>query len=343
MKMKDVAALLGVSRQTVSAVLNGKEWVSEETRRRVLETIDEHGYTPNPHAVSLAGKSAPLIGVVLRDISNMFYTQLAMGIESVTRSEGYDILYYNTFENHDYEVEAVHSLLSYRVSGVIISPIILGMDLSHLWKLWRSGTPFVSIDKIPSLINHSISFENERAAYDATRYLIGRGHRRLAFLGGPESSISAQARLMGHKSCLLDHGIAINGKWIAGAGTDEAQRNAAAHKVLDDPARRPTAVLCFNDLVAINVYKAAHALHLHIPNDLSVMGFDDIEMASLLGPPLTTMRLDSYRAGAEAARIVMESINRNYAPASEIKQIEYAPELIERESVKQIAQPGICG
>src|SRR5690606_6584775 len=146
MNMKDLAKLLGVSRQTVSAVLNGKEWVSQETRDRVMKAIREYNYAPNQHAVSLTGKGTKLLGVVLRDISNPFYTQIAMGIENVARKSGYSILYHNTFENHDHEVDAVRSLISFRVSGLIISPIQLGVDLSHLRHVASLGIPIVSID-----------------------------------------------------------------------------------------------------------------------------------------------------------------------------------------------------
>lgn len=336
MNMSDVARIAGVSRQTVSAVLNNRPWVSEETRQRILDIIREHNYAPNQHAVTLKGKATNLLGVVLGDLSNPFFTQVALGIESVARSHQYGILYHNTFEYHDYEVAAIRSLVAYRVAGIIISPIIVGADLSHLWQVHTGGTPIVSLDKIPGFTTPAISFADEEGAYAATRYLIECGHRRIAFLGGPTSSASARARLMGFRSCMVDHGVPIAPRLVAGAGTSEDDRAAAARALLMEPAERPTAILCFNDRVALTVYKIAHELQIRIPEDLSVMGFDDIELASVLGPPLTTMRLDAYGAGAEAASLVLAQIRGEASEAR--KDVRFPAQLVKRQSVAVLAE-----
>ncbi len=330
MNMKDLAKLLGVSRQTVSAVLNNKDWVSQETRERVLKAIREYNYAPNQHAVSLTGKGTKLLGVVLRDISNPFYTQIAMGIESVARASGYSILYHNTFENHDYEVDAIRSLVSFRVSGIIISPIQLGVDLSHLQHVSSLGIPIVSIDKLPDIQCHSISFADRDAAFKATCYLADRGHNKIAFIKGPESAASAKERLLGFTDCVEKRSLNLKDEWLVDPGTTEKGRHDAIFKLLKDASSRPTAVFCFNDLLAVSVYKAAHELGIRIPQDLSVVGFDDIEIASLLGPPLTTVRTDSYKVGEEAARLIMTDLKGS---DEESKDIRHTPELIERNSV----------
>ena len=336
MNMKDLARLLGVSRQTVSAVLNGKDWVSQETRERVLQAIREHNYAPNQHAVSLTGKGTRLLGVVLRDISNPFYTQIAMGIESVARASGYSILYHNTFEKHDYEVEAIRSLLAFRVSGIIISPIQIGVDLSHLKHVAELNIPVVSIDKVPGIDTHSISFANQEAALEATNYLAEQGHRKIAFLKGPELVASARERLAGFMACAEQRGLEVADSWLVDPGTTEAEREKAIYQLLKDPANRPTAVFCFNDLLAVSVYKAAHELQIRIPQELSVVGFDDIAIASLLGPPLTTVRIDSYRVGVEAARRVMAEIQGD---SPNTRQITHTPTLVRRKSVAAVAAP----
>lgn len=330
MNMKDLAKLLGVSRQTVSAVLNGKDWVSQETRERVLKAIREHNYAPNQHAVSLTGKGSRLLGVVLRDISNPFYTQIAMGIESVARASGYSILYHNTFENHNYEVDAIRSLISFRVSGVIISPIQLGVDLSHLQHVASLGIPMVSIDKVPDVNCHSISFANQEAAYEATCFLADQGHTEIAFIKGPESVATAKERLAGFKACSQKRRLPVPEEWMVDPGTTEEERHNAIYKLLEDPARRPTAIFCFNDLLAVSVYKAAHELQIRIPDDLSVVGFDDIAIASLLGPPLTTVRTDSYRVGVEAAKVVLSELQGS---VDSHKEIRHTPKLVARSSV----------
>lgn len=330
MNMKELAKILGVSRQTVSAVLNGKTWVSSDTRDRVLTAIRQYNYMPNQHAVSLTGKGIKLLGVVLRDISNPFYTQIAMGIESVARSQGYSILYHNTFEKHDYEVEAIRSLISFRVSGIIVSPIQLGVDLTHLAHVGSLGIPLVSIDRLPDVRCHSISFENHQAVRTATNYLVEKGHRDIAFIQGPHSVTTARERLQGFTDSMQAHGLPTRKEWMVDPGTTDKERHEAIHNLLKNKQQRPSAIFCFNDLLAVSVYKAAHELGIRIPDELSVMGFDDIEIASLLGPPLTTVRTDSYEVGEEAARLVLSEL----ADATvEPRDIRHLPELVERGSV----------
>lgn len=330
MNMKDLAQLLGLSRQTVSAVLNGKDWVSRETRERVLKAIREHNYAPNQHAISLTGKSTKLIGVVLRDISNPFYTQIALGIESVARNSGYSILYHNTFENHHYEVDAIRSLISFRVSGIIISPIQLGVDLSHLEHVTSLGLPIVSIDKLPNIKCHSISFADRQAAFEATSHLAEKGHTKIAFIKGPKSAATAEERLSGFLEAVKKHKLNIPKEWIIDPGTREEDRHQVIHELLGDPKKRPTAVFCFNDLLAVSVYQAAHDLELKIPQNLSVVGFDDITIAQLLGPPLTTVRTDAYKVGVEAAEMVLSDLQGEQTIN---KDIRYTPTLVSRNSV----------
>lgn len=335
MKMEDIARLAGVSRQTVSAVMNGKSWVTEATRRRVMDVVAAHNYSPNQHAVSLVGGSSSLIGVVLRDIGNPFYSQVALGIESVARAKGYSLLYYNTFESHATEVAAIQSLLAYNVAGVIISPVLVGVDLKHLWDFRQRGKVLVALDQIPGMQSHCVAFTNEEAAYEATQYLISMGHRRLGYLGGPETSASNQARLMGFKRCLVDNGLSPDAATILTNGATPEDRNRIARQALSiEKSRRPTALLCFNDLLAISVYKNAHDLDLDIPDDISVVGIDDIEMAELLGPPLTTMRLHAREAGAAAAELAIEAIAADDPPKAPTQRI-FEPKLVERGSVKR--------
>ena len=330
MNMKDIAKILGVSRQTVSAVLNDKDWVSKDTRDRVMKAIREHNYAPNQHAVSLTGKSTKLLGVVLRDISNPFYTQIAMGIENVARSKGYSILYHNTFENHEYEVDAVRSLISFRVSGIIISPIQLGVDLSHMQRVTSLGIPVVSIDKLPGIKCHSISFADHDAAYKATCYLADKGHKDIAFIKGPASASSAKERLAGFQDCIKKQNLTSKPGRLIDPGTTELQRHEAIFSLLKNHKDRPSAIFCFNDLLAVSVYKAAHELQIRIPQELSVVGFDDISIASLLGPPLTTVRTDSYKVGVEAAEMIMKDLQ---GKDTEFKDIRHTPQLVERSSV----------
>lgn len=333
MKMKDIARLSGVTRQTVSAVLNDKSWVSDETRRRVEKVIEQHNYTPNLHATSLTGKATKLIGVILRDISNPFYSQIAVGIETVLSREGYSLLYVNTFEDHHREVKGIQNLIAYNTDGIIVTPILVGVDLGHLWRVKERNRPMVTIDRIPGMQNHFIDFDDEKSAYRATEHFIEMGHRHIGFLGGPETSTTAQARERGFRQCLRDHDLAATAPPVINAGTTEEQRYAAIDEMLG-LEKIPSAILCFNDLVAINTYQQAHAKGLKIPDDLSLIGFDDIETSKLLAPPLTSVRLQAKEAGEAAAEMLLDVIKRdkNEADSSLLSKI-FHPELIIRGSV----------
>jgi DNA-binding LacI/PurR family transcriptional regulator len=277
-----------------------------------------------------------LIGVILRDISNPFFTQVDMGIEEVARQKNYSLLYYNSLESHEAEVAAIQALESFNVAGAIISPVLVGVDLGHLANFVEKGRVLVSIDHVPSVETHSVGFENEKGAFAAVQYLVNAGHRRIAYLAGPETSSSNEARFMGYRRALKSAGIAYDKELMLGAGTTPQERIAAASAMLSRPrTTRPTAIFCFNDLIAIAVYKVAHRLRLRIPQDISLVGFDDIDMAELLGPPLTTMRLHAREAGARAAEIMISAVNaKGDFPA---ERVAFEPELVERESV---ASPG---
>src|SRR5690606_10331619 len=147
-----------------------------------------------------------------------------------------------------------------------------------------------------------------------------------AFIKGPESAASAKERLQGFRDCVDKRGLESKGSWLVDPGTTEQERHDAIYKLLKDPDKRPSAVFCFNDLLAVSVYKAAHELGIRIPQDLSVVGFDDIEIASLLGPPLTTVRTDSYKVGVEAARLIMADLKEGQ---KDLKDVLHTPELVE--------------
>lgn len=333
MKMKDLAKRVGLSRQTVSAVLNDKTWVSEKTRQKVLKAVNELQYTPNQHAVTLRGKASKLIGVVLRDISNPFYTQLALGVESVARANNYGILYYNTLENHTYEVEAIRSLTSYRVSGIIISPLAIGVDHSHLQSTIANETPLVSIDDIPDVHCLSVSFANEKASFEATSYLISMGHKKIAFIKGPKTASSGEDRLRGFLDCMEKNKLNVPPSYIISGDLSNDEAGKEIKMLISAKNAPPTAILCFSDMIALSVYKAAHDLKLKIPENISVVGFDDIEIASVLGPALTTMKLDSFIAGKKAAQMILDEIRGTDEP---LKSIKLTPELIKRESVREL-------
>ncbi len=333
--MKDIARFSGYSRATVSAVLGNKPGVSAKTRERILKVVDEHHYAPNRMATALVGKSSNLVGVVARDLTNPYYMQLATGIERVLSAEGFTILYFNTREDHDREVEALRNLSAYQVAGVVFAPILKGVNLEHVWIYnQRNKRPFITMEQIPGFGLDYVGFRDEDGGRLATRHLLEHGHRRICYLAGPPTAMSSEQRAIGFRLAFADYGLRSDETYIVPCGATSREGYESAMQVLADAVNRPTAIFCFSDLVAIGVYKAAHNLGLSIPGDISIIGYDDIDIADLLGPPLTTISYSMEKVGEFVAQSLVQQIRQKTAQEGLAKVFE--PRLVQRQSVRRI-------
>jgi DNA-binding LacI/PurR family transcriptional regulator len=216
--------------------------------------------------------------------------------------------------------------------------VLRGVSLEHLWMFAASKTPVISIERVPGLPIDYVDFNNERAAHLATEHLIRAGHRRICYLAGPETSQSSAERARGFQLAHLRLGVPYDDARIIACGSSSADGYAAALQIYKEKsaARRPTALFCFSDLVALGVYQAAHKLGLRIPDDLSVVGCDDIDMSSILGPALTTVSFSVREVGRFVAQRMIEAV-RNGRPAGGLAEV-FHPRLIERDSVR-IVEP----
>lgn len=330
--MNDIARISGVARSTVHAVLTNKAWVSAEMREKVMAVVRQYNYHPNRMAAALVGQPTKLIGLVLKDIMNPFNSLLVEGVTSVLSQHKYSALFLSTMDRHDLEVRAVQAALGYQVDGLIITPIQLGVDLHHLWALREQKKPFVTFGRVPGMEVSCVRVDEERVGRLATDYLIEMGHRDIAFLRGPKSALPAQERLNGCLNSLLEHQARHEASWVVEAGSTLREGHEAALKLLNSP-RRPTAVVCYNDLVAAGVYKACRELSLWVGEDLSVVGVDDIELASVFGPALTTVAQPCYDIGCRLAEILLSQLANPSAPA---ECETFAPRLVVRNSVKKM-------
>ena len=307
--MTDIARLSGCSRSTVYAVLNGKSWVSEETRNRVRQVIRENRWEPDRLASGLVGGSTGLIALILKDILNPFNSRIVEGVHSILQPRRFNTLLLSTMDEHSRELEAVNIARSYRTDGIIIIPQQVGVDLEHLWRIRQGGEVCVTLGKCPGLNFPWVELEEARAAREVTEYLITLGHRRIGLLKGPSTSLSALEREAGFREGLVVHGVAADPSHIVSAGADLTSGYRAAAELLSRSSR-PTALICYNDLAAAGVYRAARERGLRIPGDLSVTGFDDIELAEVFGPPLTTVKQPCLAMGARMAELVLEELER---------------------------------
>lgn len=304
--IRDVAAAAGVSVATVSRVLNPASAdvaMREETRARVVRAINELGYRPNDLARALLQQRTSTIGLLLPDISNPYYPPLVRGVEDAASSLGYRVVLCNTDRDPDKTESYLDTLVKARVDGVVVAGGNLCELPGHLQVFETYRTKLVMVGR-HGLAHPSVRVDNVAATRDATAYLLGLGHSRIAFIGGPEGSSTAQDRLLGYRQALTD--AALTG-CERHTDFDERGGYGATRSLLDEML--PTAVLCANDRMAFGAYAALADAGLSVPADVSVIGFDDVPMASFVRPTLTTVAVPTYELGRAAMRLLQDALD----------------------------------
>ncbi len=329
----EIARLSDVSRSTVSAVLTGRRTVRESTRRKVLQCIREQNYEPGMIAKALVGELSRMVAVLASNVGSPFHMMVFRGISEVLDAQGYHILFHNVRSEDQTDPETLASLHAYRPAGYILLKGAEGPRSEHAREIVAEGVPLVSHGKIDGIETHSINFDNRFGMKLVTDYVIARGHRRLGHIAGPIYSQGARERKLGFIESVIGHDIAMSDTHIIDAGENAADGYRAALEMLADPETRPTAVLCFNDMVAMGAYRAAHELHLDIPSELSVTGFDGIDLAALLGPPLTSVDIKPKHLGERAAQLLVSVIRNEKGRGVVTEWLE--PSILERGSVGQ--------
>jgi DNA-binding LacI/PurR family transcriptional regulator len=330
--MNDIARLAGTARSTVHAVLTGKSWVSEKTKTKVMEIVERYNYHPNKMAASLGGRASHLVAIILKDILNPFNSLIVEGITGLLKESGYSPLILSTMDDHDTEVQAIQAAIGYQVDGIIITPQQVGVDLGHLHRLKETGKPLVTLGRLPGLETNYVEVDEEEIGRTAASYLLDRGFRKIVFIRGPRTSGAAKERVTGFKSELAARGIPANGETVVYGGATITEGYSASLSFLQDKTARPEAVICYNDLVAAGVYKACHDLDISIPEGLSVIGIDNIELAEVFGPPLTTIEQPSLEMGRKMAHILIEKMQDS--ESGDFQHVRLHTRVVERNSVK---------
>jgi DNA-binding LacI/PurR family transcriptional regulator len=304
--MKDVAEQVGVSVQTVSAVINDKPGITLETRERVLSAIEELGYRPFSIARSLRTRRTHTIALIVPDIANPSFSTIASAAEDVAHASGYSLVNYNTHESPEREANYIHTAAERWVDGVLFVP---SRDQVHgLHRLQQVGIPCVAIDRNPeSYSGPSVTLNNIQAGELATNHLINLGHRHLAHISGPRHLGLARERQLGFQQAIKVHrlpeGLVINS---AGWGCEDG---FSAFKTFLDANPRPTAVFAASDRIAIGFMHAANLYGLHIPDDISIIGLDDVEVAAYQNPPLTTVQQSFTELATIAMQLLLSLVN----------------------------------
>ncbi|ACK42011.1 MULTISPECIES: LacI family DNA-binding transcriptional regulator [Dictyoglomus] len=321
----DVARLAGVSRSTVSFVLNNTPGIkiSEETRRRVLEAVKALDYKPNAIARSLAKQKTEAIAFFVLDIANPVFPNMARGIEDVARQNGYTLFLCNTDGKTLREVRYMNIMLERRVDG-IIAGALSNEEVSKIAQ--KKNIPLVILEH-PRLPEHDVVYaDNVKGSYEAVMHFVELGHKRIAHITINPESIIVQERIEGYKKALEDAGIPFDDNLLK-IFYDKVDEEKAINELfsLPDP---PTAIFTFSDFMAIQVMKILIRRGYRIPEDVSVIGFDDT-LANLTIPALTTVSQPFYEMGAKAAEILIERLKNPNMP---IQHIKLPTKLVIRES-----------
>jgi len=323
----DVAREAGVSQMTVSRVVNDKGDVSEATRQRVLAVIERLGYRPNSIARGLATKHTGTLGLVVPDVANSFFSDVARGAEQAAYAQGYNVFLCNTEEDPQRELAVIGSLEDKRVDGLVLCSSRL-----EEWELRQ----VVARHRVVVLVNRrlegeqvrSVLMDDERGGRLATEHLLKSGHRAVGYLAGPAASHSGRERARGYFAAFRAAGLPHYVDWVqhclptVEGGLEAARALLTAHPDL-------TALFCYNDLAAVGALQAGEQLGRRVPDDLAVVGYDDIPLAALVTPPLTTCRVPRHELGVQAVRVVL---GQGDDCSGERGEIMLRPELVVRAS-----------
>jgi LacI family transcriptional regulator len=326
--VKDVAAAAGVSLGTVSNVLNRPEKVSESTRTHVLEVITELGFVRNDAARQLRAGLNRAVGMIVLDVRNPFFTDVARGVEDRLGEHGRPLILGNSAQDPARESAYLDLFEEQRVSGLLVTPV--GQVLPRLRRLRDRGTAVVVVDRRTGAREFSsVAVDDRRGGRLAAQHLVDLGRRRIAFVGGPRGLSQVKHRLQGAQQVVDDaQGAAL--EFVETARMDAEAGRAAADALLARGKRsRPDAIFAANDLIALGVLQALTLAGVHVPEDLAIVGYDDIDFAASAAIPLTSVRQPRDELGAAAADTLLEVIAD---PAARVRDIVLEPELVVRRS-----------
>lgn len=325
----DVAARAGVSPTTVSHVLSGRRHVSEVTQARVRSVMDELGWEPNQLARSLRMQRTQTIALIVPDITNPFYPSVARGLLDVVSEPGYQVLIGNTDGSPSAEKDLVARMVTRSVDAIVFAGYY--SKASDVTAAVEAGIPVALMGGRRASVGIDVLTSDDLAAGEiATRYLIGRGYHRIAFITGPSGDGPPADRVKGYRRALTSAGLRFNSQLVVREEFSRAGGTAGMEKLLE-LRKPPRAVLCTNDMVAIGALDVARARGLRVPDDLAVMGFDDIEAAALISPSLTTIAGDPREQGRAVGRVLLGRL-AGTATASLPQRILFAPSVVPRES-----------
>ena len=324
--LKDIAKIAGVSVNTVSRALNNKPDISKKTKKKILKIAKELNYRKDFTASSLRRKESRIVGVILADSANPFYSEVLKGIEAASKEFGYNIILINSERNYEQEAEAVDILLSRRIDGLLLSPVQERQD--DVEELIRLRIPLVIFARhFEDLPVNEVRSDDIKAGYVATSHLIERGAKRILMINGYLHKSPARLRFKGYKQALLEHGIDYSDELLIVGDIGMEDGKKAIDKALSKGIFFD-GIFAYNDMLALGAMKSLRERGIHIPEEVKVVGCDDILFSSITTPSLTTVRMKKYEMGYEAFKLLIKVLKGKKRIEKKVLDVE----LIVRES-----------
>ena len=334
--IEDVAKRAGVSKGTVSAVINAKTSVRPVTRDHILEIMKELNFRPRGVARNLKnGQRDKSVGVIIKDLNYPFYTAIATGVKEYANSKGYSVIITSSENDHERERLFTHLFSAKDIKGAIIAPIVEGAaEIEHLFRLKMINYPFVLLEDVKGIQANVVAVNNLKAIKKAVKYLIDGGHTKIVHFAGPPNSSHTQERIEGFRHAFSESTLGFNENMIVSIGSRHEESYGKTLEYFKNRAREdyPTAIVCFNDQQALAVMTAMQELGIRVPDEVSIIGNDDISYAAIYPVPLPTIRAPQIEIGKEAAEILIRNIESSTLLPNERVVLE--TEFIVRKSSK---------
>lgn len=334
----DVAKRAGVSKGTVSAVINAKKSVKSATREHVLNLMKELNFHPKGMAGNLKnGFQDKCIGLIIKDLSYHFYTSIAEGVREYANCLGYSVIICSSHDDHEREKKISRLFTAKDIKGTIIAPIVNSQaEIEHLFKLRMINYPFVLLEDVKGIQANVVTIDNMKAIKKAVKYLINNGHKKIVHFAGPQQSSHTRERIRGFLHAFSESHLVFRKELIVSIGSDYEE---SFNKTIEyfKPKRNeeyPTAIVCFNDHQALAVILALSKLNIRVPDDVSIIGNDDIYYSQIYPIPLTTIKAPQKEIGMKAAEILI----RNTASPTllPVERVILDTEFVVRESTKAL-------
>lgn len=339
----DVAKQAGVSKGTVSAVINAKNSVKPETRDHILNIMKELNFRPKAVARNLKnGNQDKSIGVIIKDLNYPFYTSIASGVKEYAESKGYSVVVSSSENDHECEKKFSHFFSTKDIKGAIIAPVVEGTsEIEHLFKLKMINYPFVLLEDVKGIQANVVAIDNLKAIKKAVKYLIDNGHTKIVHFAGPPNSSHTQERIEGFRHAFSERTLVFRKDMIVSIGSqyEDSYKNAIEYFKNKSREDYPTAIVCFNDQQALAVMSVLKELNIKIPDEISIIGNDDIFYAKIYPVPLTTIRAPKCEIGRKAAEILIRNIESfELLP---VQKVFLDTEFIIRESTKVLTPESV--